>query len=149
MFIFITPKIVRNPADIAGVTLEKSDMMESVMPDADTETMYTRENKQHAIILTERGFAKLLDNKLREAREYFEEALGYDSQNPYTLLNIGVVSERERKYKEAFEYYQKVITTGTKATAVEASDPDKQGLPLIRIARENIERLQQEMKTRQ
>ncbi|WP_167505827.1 type II secretion system secretin GspD [Desulfosediminicola flagellatus] len=149
MFIFITPKIVRNPADIAGVTLEKEDVMKSVMPGVDTETMYSRENKQHAIILTERGYAKLVDNRLREARDYFEEALAYDSNNPYTLLNIGVVSEREGQHRQALDYYQQVITTGTAATAVEASDPDKQGLPLVRIARENIERLRQEMRTRQ
>lgn len=148
MFIFITPKIVRNPADIAGVTLDKKEVIDSVLPGV-MDSMLTTENKEHAVILTERGFDKLVNNRLREAREYFEESLEYDPANPYTLLNIGVVSERDGRYREALQYYQKVITTGTSATAVEASDPDKQGLPLLQIARENIERLREEMSSRQ
>lgn len=144
MFIFITPKIIRNPADIAGVTLQKEDDMSSVMPDV-KQTIHKPVNREHAMVLTERGFNKLLDNKNAEAKEYFEEALEHDAENPYTLLNIGVVSEREGEYQRAIQYYQKVIITGTSATAIEASDPDKQGMSLLQIARENIERLQQRM----
>jgi general secretion pathway protein D len=144
MFIFITPKIIRNPADIAGVTLEKEDNMNAVMPDS-KDIIHRAINKEHAMILTERGFMKLVDNKISEAKEYFEEALEHDAENPYTLLNIGVVAEREGQYRKALGYYQNVITTGTSAAAIEASDPSRQGLPLVQIARENIERLRQEM----
>jgi general secretion pathway protein D len=144
MFIFITPKIIRNPADIAGVTLEKEDNMDSVMPNA-KDLIYRATNKEHAMILTERGFLKLVDNQIREAKDYFEEALEHDAENPYTLLNIGVVAEREGDFRKAIGYYQNVITTGTSAAAIEASDPSKQGLPLVQIARENIERLRQDM----
>jgi general secretion pathway protein D len=143
MFIFITPKIIRNPAHLAGVTLQKEDSMGTVMPQT-KEVMHPVVNKEHAMVLTEKGFTKLLANKNFEAKEYFQEALAYDSKNPYTLLNIGVVSEREGEYDSAIQFYQQVIMTGTTATAVEASDPSKQGLPLLQIARENIERLQQE-----
>ncbi len=144
MFIFITPKIIRNPADIAGVTLEKEDNMSSVMPES-KEIIHRSTNKEHAMILTERGFLKLVDNQIRAAKEYFEEALEHDAENPYTLLNIGVVAEREGEFRKAIGYYQHVITTGTSAAAIEASDARKQGLPLVQIARENIERLQEEM----
>lgn len=144
MFIFITPRIMRNPADIAGVTLQKEDNIDAVMPSA-KDIMHPPVNKEHAVILTERGFNKLLENKNREAKDYFEEALAHDSENPYTLLNLGVVTEREGKFPQAIQYYQKVIVTGTDATAIEASDPEKKGLTLVQIARENIDRLQQRM----
>lgn len=143
MFIFITPKIMRNPADIASVTLQKEDNIETVMPDA-KQTIHPQTNdKQNAAILTEKGFAKLLENKNREAREYFEVALELDGENPYALLNFGVVHEREGQFDKAIDYYQKVIATNTEATAVEASDPDKQGESLVQIAAENIVRLKQ------
>ena len=147
MFIFITPKIMRNPADIAGVTLDKEDSIEKVMPEA-KQIIHKPVNKENAAILTERGFAKLLENKNREAKEYFEEALEHDAENPYTLLNIGVVAEREGDFQRAADYYQKVIYTNTEATAIEASDPEKKGLPLVDIARENIERLKPRMNTK-
>lgn len=144
MFIFITPKIMRNPADIAGVTLSKEDDISTVMPGA-KEVMTPVLNKENAIILTEKGFNKLLEDKNLEARQYFEVALQHDAANPYTLLNIGVVAEREGNFPQAIQYYQKVISTGTDATAIEASDPGKKGMPLLQIARENIERLRQRM----
>lgn len=144
MFIFITPRIMRNPADIAGVTLQKEDNIETVMPDA-KRVIHPQVNKENAIILTERGFAKLLENKNAEAKEFFEEALEHDAENPYTLLNVGVVAEREGEFQRAIQYYQKVITTNTQATAIEASDPEKKGMTLVDIARENIDRLKQRM----
>lgn len=147
MFIFITPRIMRNPANIAGVTLEKEDNIETVMPDARS-LIEKPVNKENAMILTERGFAKLLENKNQEAKEYFTEALAHDAENPYTLLNFGVVSEREGDFSKAIQYYQKVIESRTEATAIEASDPEKKGLTLIEIARENIERLNQRAKGR-
>jgi len=145
MFIFITPRIMRNPANVYGVTLGKEDNITQVMPQS-KEMFNVPVDKKHAYTLTEKGYAKLVQNKNLEARQYFEEALAHDPQNPYTLLNIGVVSEREGNPQMAIKYYQKVINTGTEATAVEATDPEKQGLSLVQIARENIERLQMNMK---
>lgn len=145
MFIFITPRIMRNPANVAGVTLQKEDNIQSVMPGAKV-MLEKPVNKEHAVTLTEKGFAKLLEDKNTEAKQYFEEALKHDAQNPYTLLNIGVVAEREGEYKKAVQFYQRVISTGTEATAIEASDPGKKGLSLIEIARENIDRLHQRVK---
>jgi len=142
MYIFITPRIMRNPANAAAVTLQKQDSIDNVMPQA--KPLFEKPvNKAHAITLTERGFAKLLENKNSEARQYFEESLTIDAENPYTLLNIGVIAEREGQYQQALQYYQRVIGTGTEATAIEASDPEKEGLPLVQIARENIQRLRQ------
>ncbi len=143
MFIFITPRIMRNPADLAAVTLQKEDNIDTVMPTAKEIIHPPVKNKEHAVVLTERGFNKLLENKNKEAREYFEEALKHDKSNPYTLLNIGVVTEREGNYQQAIGYYQKVIETSSDATAVVASDPTKKGQTLVQIARENIDRLQQ------
>lgn len=144
MFIFITPRIVRNPADIATVTLEKEDKIGTVLPDVQS-TLHKSVNPKHSMTLTERGYQKLVDSKYSEAREYFQEALDIDPQNPFALLNMGVVAEHEKQFEVALEYYQDVILLDSKAVAVETSDPDKQGLSLTQIARENYERLQKDI----
>jgi hypothetical protein len=38
--------------------------------------------------------------------------------------------------------YQAVIATGTAAIAPTSTDPGKQGMPLVQIARDNIDKLQ-------
>lgn len=143
MFIFITPRIVRNPADIAGVTLEKEDDIGTVLPEV-KETLHKAANPTHAMVLTERGYEKLIAEKIDEAREYFIEALNVDPNNPYALLNMGVVSERQEKYQDAVNYYQRVILLNPEEAAAVASDPEKQGYSLLQIARENLERLKRE-----
>ncbi len=147
MFIFVTPKIIRNPADIAAVTLSKRENMTGLLPGA-KEALHRKVNPTHAMKLTEEGYGKLVADKLDEAKQYFRKALQIDPKNAYALLDMGVVSERQGAYSEAMRYYQAVITVDTKAAAVEASNEEKRGLPLVEIARQNIERLRHEMSTK-
>lgn len=97
------------------------------------------------MLLVEKGFQKLQEDHIDEAQEYFQTALQDDPGNPYALINMGVVSERQGNTREALHYYQSVITLGSKDTATSASDPEKRGAPLVQIAMENIERLQSEL----
>lgn len=140
MFIFITPRIVNNPADIAAVTIEKEENIETVLPGSQSR-IHKPVNPQHATQLAERGYHKLLDDDYLEAEQYFYKALEIDPVNPYALLNMGVVAEHRGEVTEAIDYYQQVITLDTRDTAVLASDPDKEGMSLLQVARENIERL--------
>jgi len=140
MFIFITPKIVKNPADLAGVTLEKEAQLGEVMPEVKKE-LFRDVNITHAVRLAEFGFDKMKAGQYAEAREYFLEALDIDPDNPYAHYNLGVIYEQEGKFSEAFNSYQQVILSGTSVTAKDATQPEKIGVPLIQLARERIENL--------
>ncbi len=140
MFIFITPKIVKNPADIAGVTLQKEAQLGEVMPQVKQE-LFRDVNVTHAVRLAEFGFDKMKDGEYAEAREYFLEALDIDPDNPYALYNLGIIYEQEGNFTEAFNSYQRVILSGTSVTAKDATQPDKIGVPLLQLARERIENM--------
>ncbi len=140
MFIFITPRIIKNPADLAGVTLKKEEQMGDAMPQIKKE-LFREANATHAVRLAELGFEKMKAGLNTEARQYFLEALDIDPNHPYALYNLGVINEQEGNEQEAAKNYQKVILTGTSMTAVNATDPSKVGVPLIQLARERLEEM--------
>lgn len=141
MFIFITPHIIRNPADLSGMTLKKEVDVGREVPQLHSKGQKVV-NPRHAMALTEMGYEKLLKNNYQVAKDFFLKALDSDPNNPFALLNLGVVYESENNPAKAQEMYQAVIATGTPAVAPTSTDPSKKGLPLIQIARDNIEQLQ-------
>jgi general secretion pathway protein D len=140
MFIFITPHIIRNPADLSGMSLKKEAEMGKEVPQLHNRAQKVI-NPRHSMALTEMGYEKLLKNNYQVAKEYFVKALDNDPANPFALLNLGVVYEYEENPAKAREMYQAVITTGTSAIAPTSTDPSKKGMPLVQIARDNIEKL--------
>lgn len=142
MFIFITPRIIKNPADLTGVTLNKERQMGKVMPEIKKD-LFREVNASHAVRLAELGFAEMKENDYKEAKEYFYEALEIDPENPYALYNLGVIYESEGNREAAKESYQRVILTGTGMKAAEATEPSAVGLPLLQLARERMEVLRQ------
>ena len=141
MFIFITPHIIRNPADLSNMTLKKEVDVGREVPQLHNKGQKVV-NPRHAMALTEMGYEKLLKNNYQVAKDFFLKALDSDPNNPFALLNLGVVYESENNPAKAQEMYQAVIATGTPAVAPTSTDPSKKGLPLIQIARDNIEQLQ-------
>lgn len=141
MFIFITPHIIRNPADLSNMTLKKEVDVGREVPQLHSKGQKVV-NPRHAMALTEMGYEKLLKNNYQVAKDFFLKALDSDPNNPFALLNLGVVYESENNPAKAQEMYQAVIATGTPAVAPTSTDPSKKGLPLIQIARDNIEQLQ-------
>jgi len=140
MFIFITPRIIKNPADLAAVTLEKEDDLGRVLPAVQRE-LHKEKNMEHAVKLTITGYEMLMADNVQEAKEYFVEALDINPDNSFALMNMGVVYEKEGEPEEALKMYQAVMSVGTTETAFESSDQEKNGALLVDIARENIERL--------
>ncbi len=140
MFIFITPRIIKNPANIAAVTLEKEDDLGRVLPSVQQE-LHKEKNMEHAVKLTITGYEMLMADNVQAAKEYFIEALDINPDNSFALMNMGVVFEREGKSEKALKMYQTVISVGTTETAFESSNQEKNGALLIDIARENIDRL--------
>lgn len=141
MFIFITPRIIKNPADLASVTLKKETQMGEVMPEI-KKTLFREASASDAIHLAERGFEKMQQGMYDSAMEFFVEALAIDPDNPYALYHMGVIYQEKGEKQKAYDNYQKVILTGTTMTAANPSDPAKPGKPLLQLARERIEALQ-------
>ena len=140
MFIFITPHIIKNPADMARITLTKEEQLGKVMPQV-KEELHRQVNLDHAMSLSDIGFEKLQAKHYNEARDYFEEALDINPQSPYALMNLGVICEQQGKTAEAINYYQRVIDN-----AVDSDDGSIKGagpmeMNLQRICREHIKRL--------
>ncbi len=139
MFIFITPRIIKNPADLASVTLQKEEEIGEVMPEVREDLVYEA-GAAHAVHLAEMGFDRMEDGLYEEAKDYFFKALEIDENNPYALYNLGRIYESENQVDLAYRNYQKVILSGTTMTAVSA-DPGEGGTPLIQLARERLEAL--------
>jgi len=141
MFIFITPRIIKNPADLAAVTLEKEDNMGTVLPAVQQE-LHREPNMEHAMKLTTTGYEKLIENHVQEAKTYFLEALEIDPENSFALINMGVVYEDEENIEKALEMYRAVVSIGSAEIASESSNPEKNGALLVEIAQDNITRIE-------
>ncbi len=155
LFIFLTPHIVENPAELASLYYKKRDVMEyvkegsSAIPDFN----YRKDvDPAHAVALVDIGFTKLERKDYHLARQYFEQALKIDPNNPYAMLNLGVVCEREGKRDEAARYYRMVIgltppvlegTAGKKGEDGEEipAEPDPRFLELQQRAADNLKRM--------
>ncbi|MCP4339401.1 MAG: type II secretion system secretin GspD [Desulfobulbaceae bacterium] len=137
MFIFITPRIVSNPAEIAAVTLTKEDEMSMVLPAIQKE-LHKEKNLEHGLTLNMKGYEKLKANDLVGAKNYFDEALSVDPVNPFALMNLGVVYEKEGKPKQALIMYQAVLSGSADAVA----DKSSGSLKTVKdMAQENIDRI--------
>lgn len=138
MFIFITPHIIKNPADIAGVTLEKEDKLSEALPQV-KEELNRELNPEHSVALADRGFEELRNGDIQAAKEYFVKSLYYDSSNPYALINLGVTLEKEGDYDQAIDMYNRVIETITSEAAKSPEGLSNADLPLLDTARQNID----------
>lgn len=112
LFIFITPHIVENPAELASIYYQKRDVMEYVKKGSSAipDFRFTYEPRPaHAAALTDIGFKKMQENDYHLARQYFEQALKIDDQNPSALLNLGLVNEQEGNRNGAAGLYQQIL----------------------------------------
>jgi general secretion pathway protein D len=144
MFIFITPHIIKNPADIAGVTLEREDKLSEAMPQVKDE-LHRTVNPEHSVALADRGFDMLKNGENEAAKEYFVKSLEYDNTNPYALINLGVAFEKDGNYKQAIAMYQRVIEAINMKAADSLQGYSSQDLPLLETARQNIEHAREKM----
>lgn len=140
MFIFITPRIIRNPADLTAVTLKKEDQMGKVLPSIQRE-LHKEESSEHVLKLITLGYDSLWSGDLEEAKDYFQIALEIDPANPFALMNMGVVYEKEGNAEQALEMYRAVADSDSDAIADEPDDPEKDGVLLRDLARESVDRI--------
>lgn len=144
LFIFITPHIVENVAEIASMYLEKRDVMDSVKTGS-TEIPDRKflgvKNKKHAIALTDMGYSNLQKNELEKARMFFDQALKIDPENASTILNMGVLSEKEGNTGKAIMEYRRVLDLQPSEEVKGAESENKHLQEVKDLAAESLQRL--------
>ncbi len=146
MFIFITPRIIRNPAEITSVTLKKEEQIETVLPAGEFEQR--KEAVLHDVEqFMEKGYNELVAGNLAPAKQFFKKALQIDPQNPYVLINIGIIFEEEKSPQQALTMYQRVVLTGSTASAERSNNQKIIGRTLGELAKERIEHILQDSRT--
>ncbi len=91
--------------------------------------------------LVQSGYEHIVNQQWSEAEADLLDALDADADNPYALLNLGVVYQQTGREAEAREMYNRVIESGTSATAARSNIPAELGKPLSVLAEENLNRL--------
>ena len=145
LFIFITPHIVESSPELAGIYYKKRDVMEYVQEGSSTipdKFFHAKPNPAHATALADIGFAKLQRREYAKAKGYFDQALKINPDNPYALINLGIIYEHEKDIEQAKMMYRHVLDlVGTKSGeegAEQVVDPALQD-----VARENLRQLEQ------
>ena len=143
MFIFITPRIVENSPGLANIYYKKRDIMEYVqegsseIPDR---FFYDKPNPEHATALADIGFAMLQKKEYGKARDFFDQALKVNPDNPYALINLGIIYEHEGSREEAAAMYQQVLDIAAGNFEGDGAEVDN---ALRNTAMENLKHLQQ------
>ncbi len=93
------------------------------------------------MFLVNQGFEELSNNNYLEAEAYLRAALDINPNNPYTLLNLGVVFQDTGRTKEAIQMYQKVLELNPEETVVKSNKEGYSGKKIVELARENLKNL--------
>jgi len=141
MFIFITPRIIKNPGDMEGVTAIKTDTVEKFIPDV-KQLLENPTDNNHVMNLIDQGFEQMQQGDYAKAKESFNQALKISPQNPYAQFNLGVISERENNPAQALTYYQNILDNAAAQASINTSSPARVDEGLLTSCRENIARLQ-------
>ncbi len=88
-----------------------------------------------------RGFEEICQDNCAKAEEYLKKALEINPNNPYALLNLGVVYQRTGRPELARQMYQKVIDLDAKESAQRSNEDWARGKSLADIAKKNLETL--------
>jgi len=145
LYIFITPHIVENPAELAELYHKKREVMEKVHKEpGDTADQFFHpvSNPANSVALVDIGFAKLQQNELVRAREYFNQALKIDPNNGSALLNLATVCEREGKKAEAETLYRRILALPSAKGNGKGNEGQAEDDPLKALARAGLKRLQ-------
>jgi len=145
LYFFLTPHIVADSQEARQLYEQKKEEIDRIK--AGVVRLYEGRSKQtEDMRLADMGYQFLEAKDYEKAKKYFQQALEINPDNPYALLNLGVVYEAEGKRDEAIKVYERVITLNPEDRAFTSTDPEKTGHKLTDIARDNLKRLQGEGK---
>jgi tetratricopeptide (TPR) repeat protein len=92
--------------------------------------------------LSNEGFQAISGKNYGQAETSLEKALSINPDNPYALLNMGVVYQETGRLSKARQMYEKVIALQPKEVAEESNTGSFAGKGLADIARENLKLLE-------
>ena len=141
LYIFLTPHIIENPSEAKEVYEKKKEQMDRI--EEGSIKMYEgRHEEPEDMRLSRLGFLHLQAKEYDKAKEYYELALEINPDNPYAILNMGVIYEMEGDKDKAAEMYNRVISLNGDEKAFTSTDPKQTGRKLTDIARDNLKNLQ-------
>ena len=91
--------------------------------------------------LSEQAFEAISEGNYEQAEALLEVALSINPDNPYAILNLGVVYQRTGRIEKAREQYVKIILQDAKETVARSNVRGMEGKSLVDIAKENLENL--------
>jgi Flp pilus assembly protein TadD len=92
------------------------------------------------------GLELLSESRGFEAQALLQQALLLDSQNPFTLNNLGVASETVGDYDSALKYYDEAAAMGSKEAAVITLKKTARGEAVSRMAAQSAQNLRRRMR---
>ena len=95
--------------------------------------------KSQDIRLLDQGIQELSKGNYQKAELYLDGALSVNPDNPYALLNMGMIYQITGRIEKACQMYEKVIALDIKMEADQASEDLAAGKPLVEVAKENLE----------
>lgn len=91
--------------------------------------------------LNDQGFAAMQAGNMGEAEHLFREALIANPDNPYALLNLGVLLQDTGRHGLAREAYQRLLATDDAVLATRVGDDPQEAASLKVLAERNLELL--------
>jgi len=91
--------------------------------------------------LSNQALESINNRNYLEAEKYLNQALAENPNNPYALLNLGVVFQNTNRSAQAQVMYEKVIKLNPTDVAGESNEKTNQGKTLTDLARANLNRL--------
>lgn len=145
LFIFITPRIVENTAELAELYIKKRDVLDeakggdSSIPDLN---FMGTGDKQHAVTMTDIGLANMQKDNYAKARQFFDQALEIDPGYAPAILNLGVLSEKEGNTSMAIMQYQRAMDIApVEGEEEEVAEHNKMLLEVQDRAAQSLQRL--------
>jgi len=89
--------------------------------------------------LSNKGLGEIKKGNYQEAEKYLQKALSIKPDNPYAVLNIGVVYFNTDRKEQARENFNKVLSLAVKEKAQESNENWAVGKDLVEVAKKNLE----------
>jgi len=92
--------------------------------------------------LSNQSLEHIINQDYAKAESDLNEALEVNPNNPYAVLNMGVVYQNTNRSDKAKAMYEKVIKLNPEETASKSNLDKFRGKSLVDIAKENLKTLQ-------
>lgn len=142
LFIFLTPHIIENPDEANEVYEEKKEYINQV--EEGVISMYESKARPGTDMqLCDLGYRRLQAKDYDKAKEYYEKALAVNPDNPYAILNMGVIYQEKGEIDKAIDMYNRIISLNPVERAIRSTDSTQKGKTLADIARDNLSKIMQ------